>query len=103
MPMMYSPQFRERAVALILEEGRRVADVARDLGVTEGSLYRWKQQALIDRGEAPGTSTVESAQLRDALNRIKQLEEELRATRLAAEILADTTIGPKGVSRLSRP
>ncbi|MER7455071.1 transposase [Nocardia beijingensis] len=103
--MMYSPQFRERAVALILEEGRRVADVARDLGVTEGSLYRyrWKQQALVDRGEAPGTSTVESAQLRDALNRIKQLEEELRATRLAAEILADTTIGPKGVSRLSRP
>ncbi|MFI9413972.1 transposase [Nocardia gamkensis] len=101
--MMYSPQFRERAVALILDEGRRVADVARDLGVTEGSLYRWKQQALVDRGEAVGTSTVESAQLRDALNRIKQLEEELRATRLAAEILTDTTIGPKGVSRLSRP
>lgn len=43
---MYSPQFRERAVALILDEGRRVADVARHLGVAEGSLYRWKQQAL---------------------------------------------------------
>ncbi|MGW4372010.1 transposase [Nocardia takedensis] len=103
MPMMYSPQFRERAVALLLEEGRRVADVAQDLGVTEGSLYRWKQQALIDRGEAPGTPTVESALLRDALSRIKQLEEELRATRLAAEILRDTTISPKGGSRLPRP
>ena len=101
--MMYSPQFRERAVALILDEGRRVADVARDLGVGEGSLYRWKQQALIDRGQAPGTATVESVQLRDALYRIKQLEEELRATRLAAEILHDTTIVPKGGSRLSRP
>ncbi len=33
------------------------------------------------RGEAPGTSMDESAQLRAALNRIKRLEEELRATR----------------------
>ncbi len=54
MPMMYSPQFRERAVALIIDEGRRVADVARDLEVTEATLYRWKQQALVDRGDAPG-------------------------------------------------
>lgn len=41
------------------------------------------QQALVDRGEAPGIPTVESAQLRDALNRIKQLEDELRAARPA--------------------
>ncbi|WP_373283798.1 transposase [Nocardia tenerifensis] len=27
----------------------RVADVAQDLGVTDGSLYRWKQQARVDR------------------------------------------------------
>ncbi|WP_373864658.1 transposase [Nocardia vaccinii] len=37
---MYSPQSRERAVGLILEQGRRVATVAQDLGVAEGSLYR---------------------------------------------------------------
>lgn len=34
MPMMYSPQFRERAVAVVVDEGRRVTDVARDPGVT---------------------------------------------------------------------
>ncbi|MGY1900056.1 hypothetical protein [Nocardia gipuzkoensis] len=73
------------------------------MGVTEGTLYRWKQQALVDRGETPGAPTVESAQLRDALSRIKQLEEELRAIRLAAKILGDTTVTPKGASRLSRP
>lgn len=80
-----------------------MADVARDLGVTEGTIYRWKQQALVDRGQAPGVPTVESVQLRDALSRIKQLEEELRATRQAARILEDTSISPKGGSRLSRP
>ncbi|MBF6543413.1 hypothetical protein [Nocardia brasiliensis] len=70
--------------------------IADDLEVTEATLYRWKQQALVDRGEAPGMPTVESVQLRHALNRIKQLEEELRATRVAAKILTDTTINPKG-------
>lgn len=46
--------------------------------------------------EAPGTSTVESAQLRAALQGIKQLEEDLRVTRPAAEILADTRSLPRG-------
>jgi transposase len=101
--MMYSPQFRERAVALIIDEGRSVAEVARDLEVTEATLYRWKQQALVDRGQVPGASSVESVQLRDALNRLKELEEELRATRLAAKILDDANVRPKGGSRLSRP
>lgn len=77
MPMMYSPQFRESAVALVVDKGRRVADVARDLE-SPSHAVAVEHQA---RGEAPGTSMDESAQLRDALNRIKQLEEELRATR----------------------
>ena len=38
VPMMYSPQFRESAVALVVDEGSRVADVAHDLGVTEATL-----------------------------------------------------------------
>lgn len=40
MPMMYSPQFRERAVALIIDEGRPVAEVARDSEVTEATTGR---------------------------------------------------------------
>ena len=61
-------------------------------GTTAVDRLAVPMQALIDRGEAPGVHTVESAQLRDALNRIKQLEEELRATRLASAILHDTMI-----------
>ncbi|MFD8247934.1 transposase [Nocardia sp. NPDC059691] len=37
----------------VTDEGRRVADVARAPGVTEATLYRWKRQALVDRGRAP--------------------------------------------------
>jgi transposase-like protein len=39
----YPPEFRRRAVALV-ESGRKVADVARDLGVTEQSIYTWRRQ-----------------------------------------------------------
>lgn len=44
----YPPEFRRRAVDLV-DSGRRVADVARDLGVTEQSVYTWRRQGRIDR------------------------------------------------------
>ncbi|WP_181697661.1 transposase [Nocardia sp. GTS18] len=34
-----------------VDEGLGVADIARDREVTEATLYRWRHQALIDRGE----------------------------------------------------
>ena len=37
----YPPEFRRRAVDLV-ESGRKVADVVRDLGVTEQSIYTWR-------------------------------------------------------------
>jgi Transposase/Integrase core domain len=36
--------FKLEAVRLVQEEGRTAASVARDLGVAENLLYRWKQQ-----------------------------------------------------------
>ncbi|MFQ6330967.1 transposase [Nocardia sp. CWNU-33] len=80
---MYSPRFRERAVALSVDEGRRVAVVAGDLGVTEATLRRWRRQALVDRGEVRVVPTVESVRLRRAAPD-RQLEEELGTTRLVA-------------------
>ncbi len=102
MPRMYSAEFRERAIALV-DEGRTLRSVAADLGLAEATMYRWYQQVRIDRGELPGTTTVESQQLRDALRRIKDLEEELAATKLAAGMLRDEGIRPKGGSRSLRP
>ena len=40
----YDKEFKLDAVRLIVEEGRSVASVARDLGVNENSLHHWKKK-----------------------------------------------------------
>jgi|SRR5699024_2054420 len=102
MPRQYSPQFRQRVLGL-LAEGRSVGQLAAELGIGTATLYRWQRQDRIDAGELPGPNTAQSVELADAKRRIRQLEEELKATRLAASMLKDDGIGPKDGSRLSRP
>ena len=51
----YDKEFKLDAVRLIVEEGRSVASVARDLGVNENSLHHWKKKYAEDGKEAfPG-------------------------------------------------
>ena len=37
----YSPEFREEAARLVVETSRPIADVARELGISETSLGNW--------------------------------------------------------------
>ena len=45
----YDREFKEDAVRLILDGGRTVRGVARDLGIHENMLHRWKQEYLLDK------------------------------------------------------
>jgi transposase-like protein len=49
----YPLGFRRRALDLI-DAGRKVVDVARDLDVSEQTLYTWRRQDRIDRGLGAG-------------------------------------------------
>ena len=100
MPKRYPPEFRRRVLDL-LDAGRTVAEVGRDLGVSSQTIYNWRRQERVDRGLAPGTTTTESTELRRARRRIAQLEAELAAARRANELL-QRTVSPKAVSRRSR-
>ncbi len=102
MPRQYSHQFRDRVLSLV-DEGRRVDDLAKDLGISAGTIYRWRHQARIDAGELAGATSQQATERADAKRRIRQLEEELKATRLAASMLKDEGIRPKGGSRSSKP
>jgi transposase len=93
----YPPELRRRVVDL-LTTGRKVADVARDLGVSEQAIYGWRRQERIDRGLEPGLSTLEGAELAAAKRRIRELEAELAVHRRASELLKETG-DPKGGSR----
>ena len=84
----------------LLATGRKVADVARDLGVSEQAIYGWRRQERIDRGLEAGVSTLERAELAAAKRRIRELEAEVAVHRRAAELLKETS-DPKGGSRPS--
>ena len=43
----FSPQFRAEAVQMVFETGKPVAEVARDLGVNDGTLGNWVKAWLM--------------------------------------------------------
>jgi len=94
MPRRYPPEFRRRVLDLIAA-GRSVADVARDLGVSDQTIYKWRNQDLIGRGERSDLRSSELAELQAARRRIGELEAELAATRRANELLK-VAVPPKG-------
>jgi transposase-like protein len=98
MPRPYPPEFRARAIALV-RSGKEVKQTAYDLGISAGCLHGWLKQDRIDRGEIPGKTTAESAELRAARRRIRELETELAIVRQAGKFLGEGRPHPKGSTR----
>src|SRR6478609_1722536 len=98
MPRPYPPEFRARAVALV-RTGKQAKQTAVELGIHPVTLSKWIRQDEIDRGLRPGTSSVESVQLRAARRRISDLESELAIIRQAAKFLGEDMPRPKGSTR----
>jgi transposase len=49
----FTDEFKRDAVAMVLDDGNKIVDVARRLGIGEGTLGNWVAQARTDRGEPP--------------------------------------------------
>ena len=96
----YPAEFRRKVLDL-LAAGRGVSDVARDLGISDQTIYSWRRQERIDQRLEPGLTSGERAELVAARHRIRELEAELAIHRRAAELLKGTT-SPKGGSRPSK-
>lgn len=62
----FSPEFKDEAVKLVLENSRPVAQVARELGVHEGTLGNWVNQYRREHAdEEPPLTVSERARLRE--------------------------------------
>ena len=94
----YAPEFRRRVVELV-RSGRSVSVVAAEIGVSEATVYRWRTQDEVDRGERPGLSSVERSELALARRRIRELETELEITKRASALFAESEVRPKGNTR----
>jgi transposase len=73
----YDREFREGAVRIVEETGKPIAQVARDLGVNEGTLGNWVQRA---REAGGGSSSLSKADYEE-LKRLRAENAELRMER----------------------
>lgn len=97
MPRAYPTEFRTRAIALV-RAGKPAKQTAVELGIHPVTLSKWLRQDDVDHGLRPGKPSVESAELRAARRRIRELESELAIVRHAAKFLGEDVPGPKGGS-----
>jgi len=86
-------------VVELVRGGRSVSVVAAETGVSEATVYRWREQDRVDRGEQLGLSSVERVELAQARRRIRELETELEITRKASALFAESEVRPKGSTR----
>jgi len=78
----FSPEFREEAARMVVETSRPIADVARELGISETSLGNWVRAYREKHADdEPPLQTSERARLREP-------ERENRELRMKAEFLS---------------
>ena len=80
-PRKYSPELLDRGARVVIESGRPIAHVARDLGVPPETLRRHLRRVEADEGLRPDLPTAAERE------EIKRLRKEVYELRRANEIL----------------
>ena len=76
----FTPEYRAEAVKMVIETSRPIAEVARDLGINEGTLGNW---VLKYREEHPISEELSI----DERAKLKELEKENRELRMERDFL----------------
>ena len=71
----YTPKYRREAAHLVIDTGRTIAEVARDIGVGEALLGRW---VAIERSRMDDPPEAMDADERAELERLRRENAELR-------------------------
>ncbi len=85
----YTAEYREEAVRLVLDSGRSIATVARELGVNEGTLGNWLNRYRREHaGDEPALEVNERARLRELEKENRDLRMEMEFLKKAAAFFA---------------
>ena len=81
----YDREFREGAVRIVKETSKPIAQIARDLGVNEGTLGNWVARDREARQGADGLATSEVEEL-------KRLRAEVAELRMERDVLKRSVV-----------
>jgi transposase len=87
----FTPAFKAEVVELCQKGDRSIAQVARELDLTETAVRRWVDQAEIDQGRRAGLTSGEQAELAQLRRENRQLREDLGIMKRAAAFFARET------------
>jgi transposase len=82
----FTKEYKAEVVGLIKQGNKPVAQIARDLDLTESSLHTWLKQHDIDAGNGPAGALTTAE--REELTRLRR---ECRQLRMEREILRKAT------------
>jgi transposase len=96
VPAPHPPEFRRRAVEFARQKTKPVAELAKELRVSESCLRNWMAQADADEGKDTARLTSnERAELAELRKKSKRLEVENEILKRAAAYFARENVLPK--------
>jgi transposase len=96
MSRIFSKEFKEQAVLLTETSGKRVSEIAEDLGIRENMLWRWKKE-LRDAGSHSFSGKGNRQPGTDLEEEVRRLQRELHLVTMERDILK------KAVAIFSKP
>ena len=88
----YTKEYKIEAVRLIVEEGRRISELSRELGTAQNLLHRWKkkyEEGKIDPFPGKGRLSPEDEELRRLRRENKRLRMEHEILKKAVAIFSE--------------
>lgn len=83
----YSPEFKHRIVEEHVKGGKRVSEICREYKVCETAFRRWLKQYRADQQSASASGETAVRELREARQRIEELEAALGRSAMEVDFL----------------
>ena len=84
----YTREFKQEAIRLLENDERNGRDIARELGVQQTTLYRWRRELGL---KPPPIASVSEALASDEREELRRLRKEVAQLRMDKEILKKAT------------
>ncbi len=95
MPAPHPPEFGAGRVELAQLREKPVAEIAKDLGISESCLRNWMARADVEEGRREGTTSDQRSELVDLRRKLRVAEMENEILRRAAAYFARENVLPK--------